>query len=806
MIYTNSNSSFPSQVVPDEEKQSLEYGTLVGQAIEYEWFNGNTGNGGANGRWNNNWQVYHTLRLYARGEQSVQKYKDEMAINGDLSYLNIDWKPVPVIPKFVDIVVNGISSKNYKVKTVAQDPASVAAKTRYTQALTNDMQAKQLLAELKGKLGADLYQSANPDSLPEDDEQLGLHMQLSYKQAVEIAEEELISNLLANNKYDLINRRLNYDLTVLGIACAKTNFNKSNGVTIDYVDPVNLVYSYTEDPNFSDIYYVGEVKSISLQELKKEFPYLDVEELREIEKYQGNTSYTRNYNGAYQDGNIVQVLYFEYKTYSNQVFKIKQTEQGLEKALQKTDFFNPPPSDNFNVVSRSIEVLYSGAKILGHNKMLKWELAENMTRPLSDTTKVDMNYAIVAPRMYRGRIESLVSRITTFADMIQLTHLKLQQVLAKMVPDGVFVDVDGLAEVDLGNGTNYNPAEALNMYFQTGSIVGRSMTQDGGMNAGKVPIQELQTSAAGAKIQSLISAYQYYLQMIRDVTGLNEARDGSTPDRDTLVGLQKMAAASSNTATRHILQGSLFLTLRICENISKRVGDALKYPLTADALKNSISIYNVETLKELEQLDIHDFGITLEVEPDEEDKLQLEQNIQVALQSGGIDLEDAIDIREINNTKLANQALKYKRKKKIQQDQAMQQANIQAQAQANAQTAEAAAMSEVQKQQALSQTQIQVAQAKNQFEIEKMEREARLKQQLMELEFQYNMQLAQMSSQAANAKIQMMEDKKDQREKLRGTIQSDLTNQRQNNLPPKDFESAGFDNLDGFDLAQFEPK
>jgi len=672
MIYTNTNSSFPSQVVPDEEKQSLEYGTLVGQAIEYEWFNGNSGTGGANGRWNNNWQRYHNLRLYARGEQSVQKYKDEMAINGDLSYLNIDWKPVPVIPKFVDIVVNGISSRNYKVKTVAQDPASVQAKTKYTQALTNDMQAKELLSQLKNKLGADLYQSANPDLLPEDDEQLALHMQLSYKQAVEIAEEELISNFLANNKYDLINKRLNYDLTVLGIACAKTSFNKSNSIEIDYVDPVNLVYSYTEDPNFADIYYVGEVKSIGLQELKKEFPNLDVEELREIEKYQGNTSYTRNFNGSYQDGNIVQVLYFEYKTYSNQVFKIKQTEQGLEKALQKTDFFNPPPSDNFDVVSRSIEVLYSGAKILGHNQMLKWELCENMTRPLSDTTRVDMNYAIVAPRMYRGRIESLVSRITTFADMIQLTHLKLQQVLAKMVPDGVFVDVDGLAEVDLGNGTNYNAAEALNMYFQTGSIVGRSMTQDGGLNQGKVPIQELQTSAAGAKIQSLITAYQYYLQMIRDVTGLNEARDGSMPNRDSLVGLQKMAAASSNTATKHILDGSLFLTLRICENISKRAADALKYPITANALRNSISLFNAETLKELEQLDIHDFGIYLEVEPDEEEKAQLEQNIQVALQAGGIDLEDAIDLRQIKNIKLANQSLKYKRKKKQERDQANQ--------------------------------------------------------------------------------------------------------------------------------------
>lgn len=815
MVYTNSNSTFPSQVVPDEEKQSLEYGRQVAQAIEYEWFNGNGGSGsvgglggGGNpgGRWGTNWQKYHTLRLYARGEQPVQKYKDELSINGDLSYLNLDWKPIPVVSKFVDIVVNGISSKNYKIKAVAQDPYSVNQKTKYTKAITDDMNARQLLAEIKSKLGADLYKTTDPEKLPEDDEQLGLHMQLNYKQAVEIAEEELINNFLSNNKYDLINKRLNYDLTVIGIAAAKTSWNPANSIVIDYVDPVNLVYSYTEDPNFNDLYYVGEVKSVSLEELKKQFPDLSYEDMKEIEKYQGNTSYVRNYNGTYQDGNIVQVLYFEYKTYSNQVFKIKQTEQGLEKALVKTDFFNPPPSDNFNVVSRTIEVLYSGAKILGHNKMLRWELCENMTRPAADTTKVEMNYAIVAPRMYRGRIESLVGRITTFADMIQLTHLKLQQVLAKMVPDGVFVDVDGLAEVDLGNGTNYNPAEALNMYFQTGSIVGRSQSQDGGMNPGKVPIQELQTSSGNAKIQSLITTYQYYLQMIRDVTGLNEARDGSVPDRDTLVGLQKMAAKSSNTATKHILDSSLFLTLRICENISKIAADALQFPLTANSLIQSISIYNVETLKELQNLELHDFGIYLEVEPDEEEKAQLEQNIQIALQTGGIDLEDAIDIREISNLKLANQALKYKRKKKMLQEQANQQANIQAQAQANAQVAESAAMSEVQKQQAIAETQIQIEQAKNQFAIEKMEQEARLKQQLMQLEFQYNMQLAQIQSQANTEKLNKMEDRKDEREKLRASQQSELINQRQNNTMPKDFESAGFDTMSGFDLAQFEPK
>ena len=782
-IYTNTNSAFPSQVVSDAEKASLEYGSQVAMAIEYEWFRSGrtTGN-----RYLTNWNQFHQLRLYARGEQSVQKYKDELSINGDLSYLNLDWQPVPILSKFVDIVVNGISSKSYDIKAYAQDPESVKARTEYASKIQEDMLAREYLDSLKDSLGISLYQSIDPTNLPESPEELELHMQLSYKQSIEIAEEEAISSVLAQNKYDLVRRRLNMDLTVCGIAAAKTNFNTAEGITVDYVDPAYLVYSYTEDPNFEDIYYVGEVKSITIPELKKEFPGISEEELKRIQSMPGNRSYVTGW-GDY-DENTVQVMYFDYKTYSNQVFKIKQTDQGLQKALEKDDSFNPPENDSFERVSRSIEVLYSGAKVLGTDTMLKWELAENMSRPLADTTKVEMNYSICAPRIYKGRIESLVSKCIGFADMIQLTHLKLQQVMSKMVPDGVYLDMDGLAEVDLGNGTNYNPAEALNMYFQTGSIVGRSLTQDGDFNQGKVPIQELSSSSGQGKIQSLIQTYQYYLQMIRDVTGLNEARDGSDTDKNSLVGLQKLAANASNTATRHILNSSLWLTLRTCENISLKVADSLNYPLTLNSLKSSISTYNVGTLQEIQNLNIHDFGIYLSLEPEEEEKAQLEQNIQMALQQGGINLEDAIDIRQIKNLKLANDLLKQRRKKKEAREQANQQANIQAQAAAQADSAEKVALSEVQKQEAISGSKVQYEQAVNQMEIQRMQIAAQIEQQKMEIQHQYDMALKGMDVQAMEKKENMIEDRKDKRSKMEATQQSELISQRQNDSLPKNFE------------------
>ena len=624
-------------------------------------------------------------------------------------------------------------------------------------------------------------------------------MQLNYKQSIEIAEEEVISNVLAKNKFDQTKKRILQDLVVLGIGAVKTNFNTSNGVTVEYVDPAELVYSYTKDPNFEDLYYVGEVKMISIAELKKQFPYLTDAQLKEIEKFPGEQNYLRNYNEA---PDVVAVMFFEYKTYMDQVFKIKKTDQGLEKALEKPDTFNPEENDNFDRVSRSIEVLFTGAKVLGINDMIQWKLSENMSRPFADSTKVHMNYSICAPRMYHGRIESIVSRITGFADMIQLTHLKLQQVISRMVPDGVYVDVDGLAEVDLGNGTNYNPQEALNMYFQTGSIVGRSLTQEGDPNRGKVPIQELRTSNAGAKLQSLIQTYQYYLQMIRDVTGLNEARDASTPDPDALVGLQKLAAYNSNVATRHILQAGLYLAVRTAENISLRVADCLDHELLAQSLKSSISTFNVGTLDEIQHLNLHDFGIYLELEPDEEEKAMLERSIQIALQSGGINLEDAIDIREIKNIKLANQLLKLRRKQKQAQEQQQQQANIQMQAQANAKAAESAAMSEVQKQEAIAQTQLQIEQGKSQFEIQKLEKEAQIKKELMQMKYQFDMKLAEMDMLARKEKEKEIEDRKDQRTRIQATQQSEMISQRKNDSLPVDFEKTPNQLGGGMDLSQ----
>jgi len=665
------STSFPNQFATDAEKASDAYGLQVGQAIQYEWFRKD----GTSCRYYGQWREFHRLRLYARGEQSVAKYKNELAVDGDLSYLNLDWTPVPVIPKFVDIVVNGMSDRLFKVKAYAQDAMSQAKRNKYQEMIETQMAGKQILSIVQQKTGANPFMM-DPQELPETDDELSLYMQLNYKPAIEIAEEEAINTIFDENHYQDIRWRLDYDEMVLGISVAKHEFLQGEGVKISYVDPANIVYSYTEDPHFKDCFYWGEIKTLPLTELYKIDQSLTTEDLAEISQYSQSWydyyNVARFYENSLFNKDTCTLMYFNYKTTKKIVYKKKKLDNGATRVIEKDDNFNPPTEmmeeGNFEKIEKIIDVWYEGIMVMGTNILLQWKMSENMVRPKSASQHALPNYVACAPRMYKGMIESLVRRMIPFADLIQVTHLKLQQVIARVVPDGVFIDADGLNEVDLGTGAAYNPEDALRLYFQTGSVIGRSYTQDGEFNNARVPITQLTSNSGASKTQMLIANYNHYMDMIRTVTGLNEARDGSTPNPDALVGVQKMAALSSNTATRHILEAGLYIYRSLAEAITYRVADILEYSDFKDEFINQIGRFNVSILNDISDLYIYDFGIFIEVSPDEEQKAQLEQNIQVALSRGNIDIEDAIDIREIRNLKLANQLLKLKRTKKEQRE------------------------------------------------------------------------------------------------------------------------------------------
>jgi len=803
-----SSVGFPSQFVSDAEKATDEFGLQIGQAIQYEWFRKDS-----NGcRYYSQWRDFNRLRLYARGEQSIAKYKNELAVDGDLSYLNLDWTPVPILPKFVDIVVNGMQNRLFKVKAYAQDALSQSKRSKYQDMIEGQMAAKPVLTTIKEESGFDPF-IMDPDELPASDEELSLYMNLNYKPAIEIAEEEAIDTMFAENHYEDIRKRVDYDQMVVGVGMAKHEFLPGSGVKVAYVDPANVVYSYTEDPYFKDCFYWGEIKTVGISELVKIDPKLTREDLEKISQY--SQSWYDYFNTAqYYENDIFYrdtctLMYFNYKTTKKIVYKKKINDTGSSRMIEKDDTFNPPEEmleeGKFEKIEKTIDVWYDGVMVMGTNIILKWELAKNMVRPKSSSQHALPNYVAVAPRMYKGVIESLVRRMIPFADLIQMTHLKLQQVIARVVPDGVYIDADGLNEVDLGTGAAYNPEDALRLYFQTGSVVGRSYTQEGEYNQGRVPIKELTSNSGAAKTQMLIANYNHYLDMIRSVTGLNEARDGSTPNSDALVGVQKLAALNSNTATRHILDGSLYIYRTLAEALTYRVADILEFSDFKEDFINKIGKYNVSILGEISELYIYDFGVFIELSPDEEQKAMLEQNIQMALSKQDINLEDAIDIREIKNLKLANQLLKVKRKSKQEADEKREMQKQAMISQQQLKSQEMAAQVTVQKIELEAQAEMKVKQAEIAFEIEKQNNEANLKAQLMKQEFAYNQQLRNVSENALAFREGAREEAKKGRISQQNTEQSQLINQRKNNLPPKNFESNE-DSMDGFDLAEFDPR
>lgn len=802
------SSAFPSQLATDAVKASQQFGLQVGQAIQYEWFRKD----GNSCRYYGQWKEFHRLKLYARGEQSIAKYKNELAIDGDLSYLNLDWTPVPIIPKFVDIIVNGMSNRLFKVKAYSQDAMSQAKRNKHQELIESQMVGKEALSKIQELSGANPF-IMDPEKLPNNDEELSLYMQLNYKPAIEIAEEEAINTMFDENHYDEIRKRLDYDATVLGISIAKHEFLQGAGIKISYVDPANVVYSYTEDPYFRDCFYWGEIKTLPITELMKIDQSLTKEQLQEITQYsQGWYDYynvAQFYENSVFSRDTCTLMYFNYKTTKKVVYKKKMLDNGGSRLIEKDDSFNPPTDmmeeGNFEKIEKTIDVWYEGIMVMGTNILLQWKLSENMVRPKSATQHALPNYIASAPRMYKGIIESTVRRMIPFADLIQITHLKLQQVINRVVPDGVFIDADGLNEVDLGTGAAYNPEDALRLYFQTGSVIGRSYTQDGEFNNARVPITQLTSNSGLSKTQMLIGNYNHYMDMIRTVTGLNEARDGSTPDPNSLVGLQKLAALNSNTATRHILDGGLFIYRSLAEALTYRIGDILEYSDFKDEFINKIGRYNVSILNEISDLYIYDFGIFIEVAPDEEQKAQLEANIQMALSKGDINLEDAIDIRELKNLKLANQLLKVKRVKKQEREDQMEMQKQAMVSQQNLQSQQMAAQTAMQKMQAELEMKMKLKQMETEYNIKTMQVEAELKSHLMAEEFQYSQQLNGIQIETLNKREKEREDAKSKRISQQNTEQSKLIDQRKNNLPPLSFESNE-DSLDGFDLAEFEPR
>lgn len=785
---------FPSQLAPFEEKKSEEFGLGLARAIESEFF---YKQGGSKCKFYTERETMIERRLYAKGLQSMAKYKQQLGTNGDLSFLNLSTKPLSIIPKLVDIVCNGMANRDYSIRATAIDPISQDNRVEYRKKIENDMIAKDILIEAKEKLGVDV--SNFPiEELPETKEELDLHMQLEYKQSIEISEELAIDTVLKENRFtDTTEKLLSKDLTVLGLGWAKHRFVQDRGIILEYVDPENKIQSYTEDPFFRDCFWHGEYKQVLISDILVEYPWINENaDLKKQLEFSGNSWWL--YHGTTENERIkgtTNLLYFTYKTTRERAKKIKEKATGEKIVSEAKEAFNEQSLKesgkkiDFKRVSVVEEVEFEGVYVLGTSIILKWEVCENMVRPKSNKQMVVGQYVGVAPNREKGYIDSLVARMIPIEDKLNVLELKADQIIQKITPDGYQIDVSALADLDLGDGKALTPTDHLNMLLQTGSVFVNSYTAGGEYNYAKKPIEEAKTGDSLNKLVSIRNEREGYMNLMRDVIGMNKASDGSSPDKDSLVGVQKLAALNSNIATRHILDAKNDVTKRISEAVTYRIADLLKFSDLKEDFKRKIGATAVMDLDYVKDLHLHDFAIFLDLAPDDEEKARLEADLSVEISKGFIDTSDKYKVLSIKNQKLAVQYLAILRKKrnKLQEEQKAREYKLQADE--NIRASQSAEQFKQQTAEIEAMWKTKVAEATANGAIGKVQVQGQVDAQNLTLEYQLKTQLQYVINEGSVQKQEYVESQKDSRVLKEATAQSALIDQRQKNGPERDFEA-----------------
>lgn len=790
------NVAFPSQLCSFEEKSSREFGLSVGRAISSEWFYSYSGgdNSGANCLFYTQRNEMLRRRIYAKGMQPMTQYYKQIGVNGDSSFLNLSKKPISIIPKLIDIICNGMAKRDYSIKARAIDPLSQEFKTRYRQAKEEDMMAKEFDDKAKELMGFDSSNFPGEEP-PETLEELDFHMDMEQKQSIEVSEEIAIDVTFEENRYtEKTENLIRKDLCILGVAWAKHRFVPSKGIIIDWVDPINKIQSATSDPFFTDTFYDGEFKRTLISEVLTDYPWLNNEEYKNEREQLENAS--ENWDQYYaipvndRMKGTVNLLYFTYRTIRNNAQKVKEKATG-EKIISKADeVFNEKTVKgkiDFKRIDLVEEVEFEGVLVLGTNVLLKWELTKNMARTKQNYQQIIRQYVGIAPNREAGYIDSLVARMIPAEDKIEIIELKAEQIIQKITPDGYVIDVSALADVDLGEGKVLQVQDHFDMLMESGSVLISTYNSGGDFQGQKLPISELRTGGSLEKLRELRNERTARLNELRDIIGLNNASDASSPDKDTLVGLQKLAALNSNIATRHILNGTIDIALRIANGVSYRLSDLLKYSPLKKSLVQKIGSKSVKALESIEDLSIADFAIFLELALDDEERAKLEADLSAEVQKGTIYTEDKYKILNIKNLKYAIAYLGILRKKKIKQEEEYKKQQTEQQTQSNIQSAQAAEQAKQQTAAMELQGKIQLQQAETQASVGKIIAQNQADKELMTLEYAEKTKLQYVINSGSVQKQEEAEDRKDERTAKQATQQSHLIKQREENGQPTDF-------------------
>ena len=785
--------NFPNPFADASEKASKEYGKKYAKAIEGQWGNGDD----ANSLLGTRQREIERNRDYANGTQQTGMYKQILSSldpnNGDGTLLNLDWSPVPIVPKFVKVVVNKILSRKPYPSVEAIDPVSKSEKDEKKALIEMSIENKAMLQEARS-IG--LQTELDPSQLPDSTEEAEIFMDQNVKTNAEIAAQVGTALTLDWNDFDdNVYRRCVEDLVVTGIGIAKRNNDPNYGITVDYVDPLRFIHSYTEDPYMSDLVYAGHVKRISIAELKRlAGSEITDEEYEKMAQRVAKKSYndsSKMSNRTYDqisgrmtygyDDYLVDVLDFEFISVDCVYYESKESRFGNVGFYYKGGDYKPPAESVYNrdPYKMEIETLYGGTYVLGNDILFGYGPKKNIPKNVHDLSKTRLSYSVACTNLRRMRPKSMVSSITGFADQLQLTHLKIQQAIAKAKPDGIIVDIEGLENVQLGRGGELQPLQIQDIYEQTGVFYYRSKNPDGSFQ--NPPIRPIDNTIRN--IQQYVQLYNHYLTMIRDASGVNEVMDASTPKGDALVGVQQQAIAAGNNALYDITNASLVLYKRVCQDVVKCLQIIPTDSVLYRVYEKAIGKYNMEILSSFSDLPMYNFGVRVIKEMSDEDRIFLEQNIQQSLAQKEIDLEDALAVRQIKDIDQAQRLLVVRRKRRMSKAQQQQQQNMQMQQQMNAQAQQMAQQMQMQKMQMEAQLEAQKIQMKGQSEIQVAQALHALRKEIEMIRAQATVGMRS-TEQEFREKIDILkEDRKDSRIDKQTAAQSKLIAQRKGERP-----------------------
>lgn len=796
MLNNNTTTnSIPDPLAPDHIKVKDAFGLSVAVHIASEWFNGGfVSSNNGNGFQDRNKKIQE-LRAYYRGTQNIDKYKKWFAKNsGDLAMVeNMDFRNINFAEKFCNIVINGIQDDFYRLDIRSIDRLSADEKRKkFIEHKTNQM-SKEFFENAKNELGIDM----TPDFMPESDEEILLYQEIKERPAIEIGEEINIDFVKKSSRWENIKYEIDRDLVTLGLNVIRCWIDINDGVQVEYIDPEKFGHSYCNKNDFNDVYYYFYVETLTINEVKRESNFTDVQ-LRDIaSKYASQNKVYIDFDSCdFKDllGMKVDVMRYSYKSSKEIVFKKSYNDKKEPWKVSQRDSSWENKGNPNTKINKVLDTWYEGNYIIGSQQYIYgWKECENLAK--DQMNKALPPFVCRATNIYKNELQSFLGNIIPLLDQLQYQSLKIQHLYRELKPDLIQIDFDSLADLtDEGKGEKKSEIwqTALSILDVKGVIVTKRIDMgEMGIKEGSParPIPQQQGSA----LAQLLNVFAMYYNQIREVTGVNPARDGSL-NPNSLVGVNQMMLLASNTATKHIVDTATMFDKKVCETISSRIKTIYMFDDEGRLKKlyeSAIGTQNVNILDALKNRHLHEFGYSVEMVPDKEMLNELKQDLSLAIQEQTVDLSEKYQILELakNNYKKAYEYMRFIRNRRQKQKMEENQANMQMQTQGNIQSAQAAAEAEAQTYQQKKMIDLDFEKQMAQIRLMELQSKIQIEAPKEDKEFQQDVYLERIKNINMSDLTQLKENYKDERTKLQATQQSKMIDQRKGEKKPIDFKA-----------------